>query len=189
MPIFQGDIENVAGRGIRTRKEFDNFFRLYYTTFLSFACRYGLGVEASRDIVQDVFVSFWKQRENFHHLLAVKTFFYRSIAHACLDALKHEDIKVRYAENYLLHSENEEFTMNNIIQEEVSLMVRQKVKKLTPREQEVISLTLQGKSLQEIADILSLSVATVKSHKMHAYSRLRTELEELRFLLFYCLFI
>ena len=38
-------------------------------------------------------------------------------------------------------------------------------------------------SNQEIADLLSLSVPTVKTHKMHAYARLRAELEELRFLL------
>lgn len=79
--------------------------------------------------------------------------------------------------------QSEEFIQENIIREEVSFMVRRKIKELTPREQEIIILSLQNKSNQEIADLLSISVPTVKTHKMHAYARLRAELEELRFLL------
>lgn len=79
--------------------------------------------------------------------------------------------------------QSEEFIHENIIREEISFIVRKKIKQLTPREQEIIILSLQNKSNQEIADLLSLSVTTVKTHKMHAYARLRAELEELRFLL------
>lgn len=76
--------------------------------------------------------------------------------------------------------QSEEFIQENIIREEVSFIVRKKIKLLTPREQEIIILSLQNKSNQEIADMLSLSVPTVKSHKMHAYARLRTELDGIK---------
>lgn len=168
---------------MNNKREFDLFFNKYYTLFLSFACRYGLDTEEARDIVQDVFIAFWEQYENFTSLIAIKAFFYRSISNRCLNYLKHEDVKNRYAESQMDKMESEEFIQENIIREEISFIVRQKIKQLTPREQEVLILSLQNKSNQEIADLLSLSIPTVKSHKMHAYARLRTELEELRFLL------
>lgn len=173
-----------AENGIRTKKAFDTFFEAYYTTFVSFACRYLLDdKEEAKDIVQDVFALFWEQRENFDSLLSIKAFFYRSISHRCLNRLKHEDVKRRYAESQLEEMEAEEFIHENIIREEVTFIVRRKLRELTSRERQVVLLALQNKSNQEIADLLSISLATVKTHKMHAYARLRVELAELRFLL------
>lgn len=181
--LQNSNIDNVGAQEMSSKKEFDLFFKKYYTLFLSFACRYHLDTEEARDIVQDVFIAFWEQHENFTSIVTIKAFFYRSIANRCLNYLKHEDVKNRYAENQMEKMQSEEFIQENIIREEVSFIVRKKIKQLTPREQEIIILSLQNKSNQEIADMLSLSVPTVKTHKMHAYARLRAELEELRFLL------
>lgn len=179
----ESNTETISALKMNSKKEFDSFFKQYYTLFLSFACRYRLDVEEARDIVQDVFIAFWEQRENFASVVAAKAFFYRSISNRCLNYLKHEDVKSRYAEHQIEAMQSEEFIQENIIREEVSFIVRRKIKELTPREQEIILLSLQNKTNQEIADLLSLSVPTVKTHKMHAYARLRSELEELRFLL------
>lgn len=179
----ENNIEEIGTVAIRDKKEFDLFFKKYYTLFLSFACRYQLATEEARDIVQEVFIAFWEQHENFDSIFSVKSFFYRSISNRCLNYLKHEDVKSRYAESQIQEMQSEEFIQESIIREEVSFIVRRKIKQLSPREQEIIILSLQNKSNQEIADLLSLSVPTVKTHKMHAYARLRTELEELRFLL------
>lgn len=179
----ESNTETIGALKMNSKKEFDSFFKQYYTLFLSFACRYRLDVEEARDIVQDVFIAFWEQKENFSSVVAAKAFFYRSISNRCLNYLKHEDVKSRYAEHQIEAMQSEEFIQENIIREEVSFIVRRKIKELTPREQEIILLSLQNKTNQEIADLLSLSVPTVKTHKMHAYARLRSELEELRFLL------
>lgn len=169
---------------INTSKEFDSFFKEHYPLFLSFACRY-LEEEEARDIVQDVFALFWERRANFNSLLAVKAFFYRSIANRCLNFMKREGVKQRYAQSVLEMMENEENIKENIIREETAFIIHKKIRELKPREREVILLSMQNKSNQEIAEILSISLATVKSHKMHAYQRLRLELEELRFFLMF----
>ena len=179
----QRHIDNIADKGVRNRKDLDVFFNQYYAVFVSFACRYCLNEEEARDIVQDVFVSFWEQRMNFTSILTIKAFFYRSISNRILNYLRHEEVKSRYAESQLKKIQSEEFILESVIREEVSCMIHKKIKELTPREQEVILLSLQNKSNQEIADLLSLSVPTVKTHKMHAYARLRAAREELIFLL------
>ena len=175
--------KEIEFRGYKSQKTFEFFFKEYYTHFLSFAIRFGLEKEDAKDILSEIFITFWQKRENFLSLTAAKAFFYRSISNACLDFIKHEDVKKRYTETQLKEIQCEEFIHENVIREEVAFIVRQKINKLIPREQEIIILSLQEHSIQEIADLLNLSMATVKTHKMNAYARLRSELEELRFLL------
>ena len=172
------DINQFLAGGIVDKAGFDLFFKQYYTLFVSFACRYRLDVEEAKDIVQDIFVVFWEQKSQFNSLLAIKSFFYRSISNRCLNLLKHEDVKERYAESVLSEMESDSFIQESIIKEEVSFMIRKQIKELTPQEQKIILLSLQNKSNQEIADHLDLSLATVKTHKMHAYSKLREALGE-----------
>lgn len=185
--IEQDNSTYPTNKGVTGKKEFDLFFLKYYATFVSFACRYCLNEEEARDIVQDVFVSFWEQRTRFDSLLAIKAFFYRSISNRVLNYLKHEDVKNRYAGGQLQKMQSEEFILENVIQEEVSSIIHMKIKELTPSEQKIILLSLQNKSNQEIADLLHVSVTTVKTHKMHAYAKLRVELKELRYLLVFLL--
>lgn len=73
----KNNIDKLAANGINSKKEFDLFFKKYYTLFLSFACRYHLDTEEARDIVQEVFIAFWEQRGNFPSIVTIKAFFYR----------------------------------------------------------------------------------------------------------------
>ena len=176
------DINQLLAGGIVDKQGFDLFFKQYYTLFVSFACRYRLDLEEARDIVQDVFIVFWEQKSQFNSLLAIKSFFYRSISNRCLNLLKHEDVKERYAESVLNEMESDSFVQESIIREEVSFIIRKQIKELTQQEQKIILLALQNKSNQEIADHLTISLATVKTHKMHAYAKLREALGEVVFI-------
>lgn len=178
------DVENIAVEALKTQKGFDSFFRSYYALFVSFACKYGLGQDEAQDVVQDVLTTYWQQRDDFESVIAAKAFCYRAISNRCLNLLKHEDIKNRYAEDQMQKMQSEEFIQENIIRQEVAFLVRKKIRALSAREQEIVLLSLRDMSNKEIAERLSISVATVKTHKMHAYAQLRAQLEELRFLLF-----
>lgn len=51
-------------------------------------------------------------------------------------------------------------------------LATKKTKELTKREDEVLALIAQGKSLKIIADELFISIKTVETHKMHIYAKL-----------------
>ncbi|OOV87884.1 LuxR C-terminal-related transcriptional regulator [Oceanospirillum linum] len=55
---------------------------------------------------------------------------------------------------------------------------------LTQREQEILGLILQGHSSKAIADLLSISVGTVKVHRKNIHSRLNTSTQSEIFTLF-----
>jgi PAS domain S-box-containing protein len=56
----------------------------------------------------------------------------------------------------------------------VRVVMQRSTANLSPREQEVLQLAAQGHSTQEIAEMLSLGHATVKTHFEHAYDKLGT---------------
>ena len=67
----------------------------------------------------------------------------------------------------------EEFFLDEVTRNETYRIVRGAVNKLPERSRQIATLTLQGYSLQEIADELSVSINTVKTLKKNAYEKLR----------------
>lgn len=161
--------------------ELKRFYQLYFPCFYSFAFRYVQEEETCRDIVQEVFIAYWERHTEFSNPVSLKVFFYRSIRNRCLNILRKPTYTQETASIESLHNTaSTEFLEEAIIQEEVVMIVRQQIARLSPQEQKIIRLSLQGKSNQEIADLLAISINTVKTHKQKAYATLRAQLQEIR---------
>ena len=50
----------------------------------------------AEDLVQDVFLKVWQKRTFLFLKEGIKTYLYRSVQHACLDYLKHQEVKGDY---------------------------------------------------------------------------------------------
>lgn len=62
--------------------------------------------------------------------------------------------------------------LQNIIEVEASNMIAQAIMKLSPQSQQVILMSIEGKSMKEIAEDLDITVNTVKTVKYRAIERL-----------------
>ena len=51
---------------------------------------------AAEDLVQDVFFKIWQKRTFLFLKEGIRTYLYRSVQHACLDYLKHQEVKGDY---------------------------------------------------------------------------------------------
>ena len=160
-------------------KEFRNFYKNYFPYFLSFAYGYLKSKEVCRDIVQDIFISYWERHTDFYELAPIEAYFYRSIRNRCLNELRRAGNKSVSAIDDMHRLETTDYFEERIINEEVNMMIREKIAELSPQAQKILKLSLQKKSNQEIADIMSISVNTVKVHKVRAYAQLRKQLEKL----------
>ena len=60
-----------------------------------------------------------------------------------------------------------------IVREESSLIISQAIENLPAMGQQVLNMAIEGLSNQEIADILGISINTVRTHKSRAYKALR----------------
>ena len=92
-------------------------------------------------------------------------------------------IEHEFQEDYTLLETDEEFC-NMVIEEEVQRFIWTEIQHLSEEQQRVISLHLAGKNNVEIADLLHISINTVKTHKARARQILRIKLKDLFFVTF-----
>jgi RNA polymerase sigma-70 factor (ECF subfamily) len=163
--------------------EFKKLYQIYFPHFLSFALSYVNREDICNDIVQEVFISYWENRENFIDIVSLKVYFYRFIRNRCLNELRHTEGKVFCQLKDITTLESTDFLEKKIIEEETSLFIRNKIADLSPQEQKVLHLALEGKSNKEIAELLSISINTVKTHKLKAYSQLRIKLQDIQYVI------
>lgn len=160
-------------------KEFKELYQLYFPHFLSFALSYVKVEDAAHDLVQDTFIAYWEKHSDFSDEISLKVFFYRAIRNKCLNHLRDSSKKEKQDINEFQHLESTDYLEEQIIQEEVAITIRQQIAKLSPQAKKILLLSLEGKSNQEIAKALSISINTVKTHKLKAYSQLRIHLQEI----------
>lgn len=157
-----------------------DFYTENFSHYLSFACHYIPDEEISKDIVQDTFITYWKQQDSFEDELSVKSFLYKSIRNSCLNQIRHHKIRNQYFNSLPAEWESEDFFMDNVIKEEVATIVLQEINKLSETGRAVILRSLEGFSNEEIANELQISINTVKTHKARSYITLRKNLDYLK---------
>lgn len=172
-------IENKEAR-IATQKD---FYTENFSHYLLFACRYIADEEISKDLVQEAFISYWKQQDNFTDELSVKAFLYKTIRNSCLNQIRHHHIRNQYFNTLPPDWESEDFFMENVIREEVSHLVLQEINKLSETSRKILLRSLDGLSNEEIAKELQISINTIKTHKARSYITLRKNLEYLRYII------
>lgn len=157
-----------------------DFYTENFSHYLMFACNFIPDEDLSKDIVQEAFINYWKQQDNFEDEISVKAFLYKSIRNGCLNQIRHHDIRNRYFKSLPEDWETENFFMENVIKEEVSDIILKEIDKLSETGRKVLLRSLEGFANEEIAEELNISVNTVKTHKARSYIVLRKNLEYLR---------
>ncbi len=130
------------------------------------------------DMVQEAFISLWKARETIESELHLKMFLYQAVRHRCLNYLKNKKIENRCKKEYLALQE-EAYFEQVVLEEEVYRLVIQEIQALPEEQRRVIELHLEGKNNMEIADLLQVSVNTVKTHKARARKVLKNKLDNI----------
>ena len=130
------------------------------------------------DIAQDVFVNLWKARVTIESLVHMRMYLYQSMRHRCLNYMRVKKLEEMYCHEYAL-LESEEGFGDAVVEEEVHRMGMEEIEQLPLEQRRVIMLHLEGKNNIEIAEILKVSVNTVKTHKARARQQLKTKLKDL----------
>lgn len=128
--------------------------------------------EEAQDIVAMQFAKFWEKRTDFAHIANLKAYLYMMVRNACLDYLK----SINRHRSMPLSSEETPEEMYSTFRAELFSKVMAEIEKLTPREQTVLKLSLQGLSDKEIAGHLRISVKRVYNVRSEAVKKLRIRL-------------
>ena len=151
----------------------ENFGRLSY-----FAVRYVQDKAMAEDFVQDAFAMYWDRKETISsHPTAIKDFLYTSVKNSCLNHLKRLKVEERY---FVLRNEEsfeKEKVLEGIIEAEVIANIHSAVATLPESCRKVFIMSyFENLSNSKIAEILNISVNTVRCHKQNGLKTLRSQL-------------
>ena len=168
----------IKDRLVAFKEGDEDAFRFYYEMYYHALCLFGIRMVKEEDdvldIAQDVFVNLWKARETIESLVHMRMYLYQSMRHRCLNYMRVKKLEEMYCHEYALFESEEGFG-----DAEVHRMVMEEIEQLPLEQRRVIMLHLEGKNNIEIAEILKVSVNTVKTHKARARQQLKTKLKDL----------
>ncbi len=161
-------------------------FRLLYEKYAGvsryFAFKYVKEEDVVADVVQDVFVAMWEKRRDFETEESLKSFLYTAIRNRCLNIVRHRKVMNRYAEAVIREEEHDSF-WDYVLEAELFELLTAVFNELPPACREVYRLSLNGKKYEEIAELLHISINTVKKHKANANRYMRERLKNILMLL------
>lgn len=177
------NLDSIFVRRINEKQEeaFHELFRRFFNYLVVYAMRRVQRRDVAEDIVQEVFVNVWEMDKEFNSYVGFRAFLYSAVNNRCLDYLKHLAVEDHYAEVFI--KEGKECDELDIAEEEMYRELHLAVSELPERSRAVFELHLNGKKNEEIAQLLDLSVFTVKSYKKNAMKYLKKRLGGVYFLL------
>lgn len=176
------DLEIIAGLKRGDEKAFKSVFKMFYRRLCFFASGI-IESEAACDVVQDAFVKLWERKAKFDRLDSIKTFLYQFVKNTCINEYKHKLVAYKYLES--TYDPIDEINISHrIIETEVAEEIRRAIQTLAPGYRDVVYLSyFQGMSNQEIAEMLNVSINTVKTQKLRALRLLRQIIKKPLFLI------
>ena len=158
---------------------FDFFFNYYYPGLCVYAQNLiSLPEEEARDIVQDVFVKFWNDREKLDIRFSIRSYLFVAVKNKCFDVQRKKNRSIKVQEI----SDDQIFTdesFETYILSELEALFNKSLNKLPERCREIFELSrLHGLKNREIAEKLNLSEKTVENQVTKALHILKEELKE-----------
>lgn len=163
---------------------YKDLFATYFADLVLYANHFLKNQAASEDIVQDFFITFWFEKKFSGIESDLKGYLYRSLRNTCLNHLRNELRK----QEKLAHIpvEKESVTLMTAELEDKEREYQQLYKALhqLPEQcKQVFTLCcLQDMKYREAADLLGISINTVRTQMGRAYKILRNSLDNKRFL-------
>lgn len=166
---------------------FEEIFRKYVELLNEYAYFYVMDLHVAEDIVQDLFVKIWENREKLNIRVSLKAYLYRSTHNSCIQYLRHKQVSFKHeksvqsrlSEARLMNQFYFESGINKLFEVEISEQVAESLKKLPPKTAQIFLLS-RNKFLKnsEIAEKFKLTEKSVEYHMSRALEVLRNDLKD-----------
>lgn len=161
-------------------RAFELVFRSYYTGMCGYAGKYIPDLDEAEEIVQEVFFNYWNKKSILEITGSLEAYLYRAVRNACLNHLKHLQVRSQYVLAQTKPLREEEASLSDeVVVLELQEKIATCVEQLPPERQKIFRLSREeGLKYREIADQLGLSVKTVETQMGKALKFLRENLAE-----------
>lgn len=192
MQISQID-KNIIENVNRGREDaFSELYKAYYVYLNSIAICYLYDKNIAAEVVDDVFVNIWYKRGNL--VFPVHAYLVRSVQNGCLNYIRmqqsfstvldeHKDSMLSFQEEYIASTP---VPLQYVEMRETEQEIRAAVNQLPPKCRSVFEAYFySGKSSQDIAEEMDLTISTVRVQLKNATDKLKLALKHLLLSIFF----
>jgi len=172
---------------------FDHLFNYYNQRLYFFAKSILKNKEDAHDIVQEVFLRVWRNRDTLDPHSSFKSFLFTVSYNIIVDTLRKRISEQSFRDELIKNAIIDESSADkDLSYNELNSIYQEAINELPDKRKEIYRLhRFDNLSYQEIADKLNISINTVRNQMAHAISYLRGRIgkETLVGLVFVCLFV
>lgn len=139
-------------------------------------------MQQGEDTVQETLVKIWKSNYRFASIQHLTYYLYKSVYNNCISFHRGVHPKVEITETMSDTWSDEDFATT--VKEEMVRRLYEEIQKLPAQRRKIIMLSIEGKSGKEIAELLNISINTVKASKAKAIDTLKKATKSTPILLF-----
>lgn len=168
------------------QKALELLFSIYFPRLNDFARKVVKDDVISQDIVQEVFVTIWENRNEIENI-NIEAYLFRLIRNRCIDYIKHLKVVNNCMQEIHISSKYEELYRIDFIRNEPYVLIEQELKQkiektiqsLPERCREVFILSrMKGMKNKEIAEKLDINIKNVERHLSRALQSFRENFSE-----------
>lgn len=160
------------------RKAFDALYRKYYTILCAYSYRF-VGLEDAKEIVQDIMLWLWENREKPVIEYSLKQYLFKSVYHRSINKINQKEVKQQADKAYYERILSNLHEVDICQLTELSKHIKKAIDELPlSYRQTFVMHRFQNLSYKEIAEILDVSPKTVDYRIQQALKILRVELKD-----------
>ena len=150
---------------------------LYYVPLCAYVNNLSKDHELSQDLVQNIFIKLWEDRQRACHIKSLKNYLYTSAYNGLTNEWRKNKRMLAIEEKHLgLLNDIALKEDEDLLQRQIKL-IKLEIQKLPPKCREIFLLSKQGGLTNiEIADFMEISIRTVETQISKAYRILREKL-------------
>jgi RNA polymerase sigma-70 factor (family 1) len=160
------------------QQAFSEIYERYAGKLAGFAASKLYNLDDARDLLQDLFVKLWDNREQLHITSNLQSYLFAITRHRIIDKIRKNITREEYAAMVQsLSTGDQQNESKEVEAKELQQTIDKSIGQLPPRVKEIYKLSRdEGLSNREIAEKLNLSEQTVKNQLSAALKYLRKAL-------------
>lgn len=171
------------------KKAFENIFNSYYRSLCYFSHKIINDFDASKDIVQDVFITIWDKNIRFENANTLKAYLFNSVKNNSITYLEKISNRDILNKKFTITESKEDNFIVKQVESEIISEIYQAIEELPLECRKIFKLSyINHYKNKEIADSLNISVNTVKTQKKRAKKQLKEKLQNIYPLIFFIFF-
>lgn len=170
------------------KDDYSKVYAIYFPKLVRFSETYLLSKEDAENLVQDIFLYLWENKEQIPFLGNMNAYLFTMVKNRCIDFLR-KQTRTENKKQPLSELEEKElqfklyslqkFDENNLSVADIDTLIVQAVDSLPARCKEIFLLSrMEGLRHKEIAERLNISVNTIESQIAIALKKLKVALKD-----------